>query len=122
MICQAILKNLNKLLNTCFVLRSSSILHLAFRSAILSTLFLRWCYAILDNFHSCFMIHKLARMRYLNPSICLLELSWYRFHLKPSIRNVANCGAYQRSKFPPILTVKEVFHLFGALTQINAFR
>ena len=23
-----------------------------------------------------------------------LELSWYRFHLKPSIGNVAICGAY----------------------------
>ena len=25
---------------------------------------LRWCYVIFDNFPSCFMIHKLSRMRY----------------------------------------------------------
>ena len=35
---QAILKKINMVLNTCLVLRSSSILHLAFQSAILSTL------------------------------------------------------------------------------------
>ena len=29
------------------------------------------------------------RVTYLNPSISSLELSWYRFHLKPSIGNVA---------------------------------
>ena len=45
----------------------------------------------------------------LNPSISSLELSWYRFHLKPSLRNVAICGAYQWSKFSPILSAKAVF-------------
>ena len=45
----------------------------------------------------------------LNPSISSLELSWYRFHLKPSLRNVAICGAYQWSEFSPILSAKEVF-------------
>ena len=45
----------------------------------------------------------------LNPLISSLELSCVRFHLKPSLRNVANCGAYQRSKFAPILSMKEVF-------------
>ena len=44
--------------------RSSSILHLAFRSVILSTSSLRWCYVNLDNLSSCFMIHMLLRMRY----------------------------------------------------------
>ena len=44
-----------------------------------------------------------------NPPISLLELSWYRFHLKPSRRNVANCGVYQWSKFSPILSAREVF-------------
>ena len=56
---------------------------------------LRWCYVILDNFPSCFMIHKLSRMRYLNPSISSLELSWVIFHLKPSLRIVAIYGAYK---------------------------
>ena len=58
--------------NTCFVLRSSSILLLAFPSAIPSTLSSRWRYIILDNFHSCFMSHMLSRMRYsksISPSI-----------------------------------------------------
>ena len=67
------------------------------------------------------MIHKFSRVTYLNPSfsvrsrdlfnqsISLLELSWYRFHLKPSRRNVANCGVYQWSKFSPILSAREVF-------------
>ena len=55
---------INMVLNTCFVLRSSSILHLAFQSAIPSTLSSRWHYIILDNFHSCFSIHMLSRMRY----------------------------------------------------------
>ena len=41
------------------------------------------------QFPSCFMIHMLSRMRYLNPSISLLELSCVIFHLKPSLRNVA---------------------------------
>ena len=45
-------------------LRSSSFLHLAIRSAILLPYLLRWCYVILDNFPSWFMIHKLSRMRY----------------------------------------------------------
>ena len=74
-------------------------------------LILRWWYVILDNFFSCFMIHKLSRMRYLNPSYFLrswylfnptissLMLSWYRFHLKPSRRFVANYGAYKWPKF-----------------------
>ena len=37
----------------------------------------------------------------LNPSISLLELSWVIFHLKPSIGNVAICGAYHWSKLSP---------------------
>ena len=39
-----------------------------FPSAILASLSFRWCYVILDNFPPCFMIHKLSRMGYLNPS------------------------------------------------------
>ena len=44
-----------------------------------------------------------------NPLISLLELSCVTFHLKPSLRNVANCGVYQWSKFSPILSAREVF-------------
>ena len=45
-------------------LGSSSFLHMVIRSAILSTIFWRWYYVILDNLSSCFMIHMLLRMRY----------------------------------------------------------
>ena len=38
-------------------------------------------------------------MRYLNPSISSLELSWVIFHLKISLRNVAIYGAYKWPKF-----------------------
>ena len=59
---------------------------------------LRWCYVIVDNFPSCFMIHRFSRVTYLNPSFSLrsrhlfnqltssLDLSWVIFHLKLSLR------------------------------------
>ena len=54
--------------NTCFVLRSSSIIHLASEVQFFLPYLLRRCYVILDNFPSCFMIHKFSRLTYLNPS------------------------------------------------------
>ena len=66
----------NMVLNTCFVLRHSSILHLAFQSAIILPYLLRWCYIILDNFHSCFAIHMLSRMRYFKSINLFLKVSW----------------------------------------------
>ena len=45
-------------------LRNSSFLHVVIRSEILSTIFWRWYYVILDNLSSCFVIHMLLRMRY----------------------------------------------------------
>ena len=60
---------------------------------------LRWCYAIRDNLSSCFMIQQFSRMRYLNPSLSSLELSWVIFHLKLSLRIVAIYGAYKWPKF-----------------------
>ena len=62
---------INLVLNKCVLLRGSSIFHLAFQSAIPSTLSSRWSYVILDNFPSCFMIRKLSRMRHVNPSFSL---------------------------------------------------
>ena len=59
---------INMVPNTCFVLRSSSILHLASEVQFFLPYLLRWCYVILDNFPSCFMIHKFSRLTYLNPS------------------------------------------------------
>ena len=55
---------INMVLNTCFVLRSSSILHVSSEVQFFLPYLLRWCYVILDNLSSCFMIHMLSRMRY----------------------------------------------------------
>ena len=63
----------------------------------------------------------------LNPLISLLELSCVIFRLKPSLRNVANCGVYQWSKFSPILSAREVFisslissnHLFPLVAEAH---
>ena len=57
-------------------------------------------------YHSSF-----TRMRYLNPSLSSLELSWYRFHLKPSFENVAPSGDYLWSKFFLITSMEEAFYL-----------
>ena len=100
---------LNMVLNTCVVLRGSSILHLAFLSAMLLPYLLRWCYIILDNFLHVSWFICCQEWGILNPSISSLELSWYRFHLKPSLRNVAIFGAYQWSEFSPILSAEAVF-------------
>ena len=120
--------------NTCLVLRSSSILHLAFRSAILSTLSLEMVLCHSWQFLLVFLIHKSSGMRYLNPSfslrsrdlfdqsISLLELSWVIFHLQPSLRNVAIVVLNNDPSYLFIILVEEVFHLFGALNQINCFR
>ena len=54
---------INMVLNTCFVLRSSSILLLAFQVLFFLPYLLRWCYIIVGNFHSCFVIHMCSRMR-----------------------------------------------------------
>ena len=62
---------LNMVLNTCFVLRSSSILHLESEVQFFLSHLLRWCCVILNNFPSCFMIHKFSRVTYLNPSFSL---------------------------------------------------
>ena len=59
----------------------------------------RWYYVILYNLSSCFMIHMLSRMRYLNSSTSSLELSCVMFHLKPSLRIVAIYGAHKWPKF-----------------------
>ena len=94
-------------LNTCFVLWSSSFLLLAFRSAIPSTLSSRWRYIILDNFHSCFVIHMLSRMRYFKSINLFVELSCVKFHLKPSRRIVAIYGAYNDPSSSIILPVNK---------------
>ena len=68
---------INMVLNTYFVLWSSSILHLAFRSAILSLLSFEMVLCHSWLFSSCFMIPKLSRMRYLNPSYFSSSMSCF---------------------------------------------
>ena len=82
---------------------------------------LRWCYVILDNLSSRFMIHMLSRMRYFKSTN--LFVGFILCHVSPKAFPKECCyyGAYQWSKFSPILLVKEVFHRLGALTQINGF-
>ena len=64
---------INMVFNTCFVLRSSSILLLAFRSAIRSTLSFEVVLCHSWQFPSWFMIHKFSRVTYLNPSFSLVQ-------------------------------------------------
>ena len=61
----------------------------------------RWYYVLLDNSPSLLRDSQVFKSdifksiffslfkRSFQPSISSLELSWYRFHLKPSLRNVA---------------------------------
>ena len=55
---------INMVFSTCLLLRSSSILHLAFQSAILLPYQLRWCYVALDNFLHGSSFILFSRMRY----------------------------------------------------------
>ena len=125
---------INMVLNTCFVLRSSSILHLAFRSAIRSTYHLRWCYVTLDNFLHVSWFICCQEWGILNPSFSLrsrdlfdqstssLELSCVRFHLKPFLKGCCYLWWLCMTQACSLSSLlEEVFHLFGALNQINGF-
>lgn len=80
-----------------------------------------WCYVTLDNFLHVSWFICCQEWGILNPSFSLcsrdlfdqstssLELSWVIFNLKPSIGNVAICGAYHWSKFLLLFSAKEVF-------------
>ena len=57
----------------------------------------------------------------LNPSISSLDLSWYRFHLKPSLRNVAIVVLTNDPSSPIILLVEEIFHLVSVINYIICF-
>ena len=89
---------LNRVLNTRFVLWSSSILLLAFQSAIPSTLPSRWRYIILDNFHSCFAIHMLPRMRYFKSINLFVGVILCHISPKAFPKECCYCGDYQWSK------------------------
>lgn len=62
-------------------------------------LILRWCYVLLDNFHSCSMIHLLLRMRYFK-SINLV-VGFILCHVSPKAfpKDFAIYGAHKWPKF-----------------------
>ena len=100
---------INMVPNTCFVLRSSSILHLASEVQFFLSHLLRWCYIILDNFYSCFAIHMLSRMRYFKSINLFVGVILCHISPKAFPKEYCYCGAYQWSKFSPILSAKAVF-------------
>ena len=103
---------INMVFNICLVLRSSSILHLAFQSAILSYLIIwggvmslliislrfSW-FTSFQEWHILNPSFSVHSGHLFNPSISSLELSWVIFHLKRSLRTVAIYGGYKRPKF-----------------------
>ena len=79
---------------------------------------LRWCYVILDNLSSCFMIHMLLRMRYFK-SINLF-VGVILGYISPKAFHWECCYLWCLSliqAFSISFSVKEVFHLFVDLKQ-----
>ena len=93
--------------NSCW--RSSSIHLLHFEVQFLLPYLLRWCYVILDNLSSCFMIHMLSRMRYFKSINLFVGVILEKISPKAFPKECCYCGVYQWSKFSPILSAKEVF-------------
>ena len=115
-------QKINMVLNTCLVLRSSSILLLHFEVQFLLPYLLRWCYVILDNLSSCFMIHMLSRMRYFKPIIFFLGVILCQ--ISPKAFHWGCCYLWCLSMiqaFSISFLVKEVFHLFVDLKQAIVF-
>ena len=77
---------------------------------------LRWCYVTLDNFLHVSWFICCQEWGILNPLISSLELSWYRFHLKPSLRNVVLWCLSMIQVFSYPLG-ESSFHLFDDLKQ-----
>ena len=67
---------------------------------------LRWCYIILDNFHSCLVIHMLSRMRYFKSINLFVWVILCHIPLKAFPKECYYCGAYQWSKL-------SLYHLGG---------
>ena len=91
---------LNMVLNTCFLLRRSSILLLAFSKC--NSFYLIFWGGVMSfltiSLHASWFT-CCQEWGILNPSISSLELSWVIFHLKLSLRIVAIYGAYKWPKF-----------------------
>ena len=99
--------------------RSSSILHLAFLSAILSTL--SFGMVICHSWQFSFMFHdsKVVRNEILKPIISSLEIILCNISPKAFPKECCYCGDYLWSKFSPIPSEEEVFHLLVDLKQAN---
>ena len=111
----------NMVLKTCFVLRSSSILHLASQSAILSTLSFEVVLCHSWQFPSCFMIHMLSRMRYFK-SINLF-VGVILGYISPKAFHWECCYLWCVSMIQVIsLSWWRSFHLLVGLNPINCFR
>ncbi len=80
---------------------------------------LRWCYIILDNFHSCFAIHMLSRMRYFKSINLFIGVILCHITPKAFPKECCYYSVYQWSKFPPILAEKEVFPSLRSSQLIN---
>ena len=124
---------INMVFNTCFVLRRSSILHLAFRSSILSPLsfevVLCHCWYFPFVFHDSQVFKSDISKSIIFSSLKTSSQPINLFigvilgYISPKAfpKDCCYFGAYQWSKFSPTLLVKEVFHCLGSLTQINGF-
>ena len=80
---------INMVLNTCLSWGVQAFFILHSEVQFFLPYLLRWCYVTLDNFLHVSWFICCQEWGILNPSVSSLELSWYRFHLKPSLRNVA---------------------------------
>ena len=70
----------------------------------------RWCYVILDNFPSCFTIHKLSRMRYFKPIIFFVGVILVKISPKILPKGMLLIVvSNNNSSFSPILSAREDF-------------
>ena len=61
---------INMVLNTCFCFGGAQVFFILHSKVqFFFSCLLRWCYVILDNFPSCFMVHKLSGITYFKPII-----------------------------------------------------
>ena len=100
---------INMVLNTCLFWGVQTFFILHFEVKFFLRYLLRWCYVILDNFHSRFAIHMLSRMRYFKSINLFVGVILGYISPKAFPKQCCYCGAYQWSKFSPILSAKAVF-------------
>ena len=95
--------------NTCFVGGVQAFFIVHSKVQFFLPYLLRWCYIVLDNFHSCFAIDILSRTRYFKSidlfvGVILVWISPKAFPKECCIVVLINDPS-----FPPILSAKAVF-------------